>query len=261
MLLPAAIALCSGLLSFQYHSIFDPVPQEEMRPMATDRPDTTESAITVDAGHLQLEMDGVVFGVDRSTRNTELTLMGVNLKVGLLPSVDLQLVLPPLGVSVVKSDLKMSGQDALIRLKWNVFGNDGGPALAIMPFVVGYTSDVDGALPVGGGAVVPFGIPLPADFSLTGIVMAEMAPFGNQWFPGGVATLCIGHALPIDGFAAYFEGIAVLDHTLKDDSRLTASGGVTWGVTPDVQLDAGSRLPVVGNGGAWEGFVGVSIRR
>jgi hypothetical protein len=37
-----------------YH-LFRPTPRELMRELSTDRPDQTESAYTVDAGHVQLE--------------------------------------------------------------------------------------------------------------------------------------------------------------------------------------------------------------
>src|SRR5687767_2381830 len=43
-----------------YH-LFDPTPRALMREMSTDRPDTTESPRTVDAGHFQLEMSFVDF--------------------------------------------------------------------------------------------------------------------------------------------------------------------------------------------------------
>ena len=40
----------------QYH-LFNPVPKEKMRDFVTDRPDRTESPISVDAGHFQIETD------------------------------------------------------------------------------------------------------------------------------------------------------------------------------------------------------------
>ena len=49
----------------QYH-LFNPTPLNLMREMSTDRPDTTESAYTVDAGHYQIEMSFFDYGRDRS---------------------------------------------------------------------------------------------------------------------------------------------------------------------------------------------------
>jgi len=244
-------------------SLFDPVPQEQMRPLTTDRPDLTEAAITVDAGHLQLEMDMGVVGVDRATSSVGLTLMGVNLKIGLTPSADLQLVLPPIGVALGSDPLRPAGNDALIRFKYNILGNDGGDiALGVMPFVVVNLGglDQDVIVPLEGGLIVPFSFALPADFAIASMVQLEVNHDGVNWQPGALVSASLGHPLPVDGFGIYVESAAVLEPSLTA-SRLLASGGVTWGVTPDIQLDVGTRLPVVGNGGAYEGFAGVSIRR
>src|SRR5687768_14901434 len=40
----------------QAFTLFDPTPKHLMREMSTDRPDTTESPFTVDAGHFQVEL-------------------------------------------------------------------------------------------------------------------------------------------------------------------------------------------------------------
>src|SRR4051794_35141958 len=36
------------------YTLFNPTPRKQMREMATDRPDKTESPYTVDAGHVQI---------------------------------------------------------------------------------------------------------------------------------------------------------------------------------------------------------------
>ena len=47
------------------YNLFNPTPRELMREMSTDRPDTTESPYTVDAGHYQVEMSFVDYVHDR----------------------------------------------------------------------------------------------------------------------------------------------------------------------------------------------------
>jgi hypothetical protein len=37
------------------YTIFNPTPRDQMRGLNTDRPDVTESPVTVDAGHFQLD--------------------------------------------------------------------------------------------------------------------------------------------------------------------------------------------------------------
>ncbi len=64
----------------------------ELRPLRTDRPDTTESPYTLDAGHFQFEMEIANWTRDRHERGYSLG--ELNSKVGLDPVNDLQLVLP-----------------------------------------------------------------------------------------------------------------------------------------------------------------------
>src|SRR5215813_12940030 len=78
------------------YNLWDPVPTAQMRELSTDRPDTTESPYTVDAGHYQLEWEAISFGTDREhgTRTDVLT-SSINLIAGLSDNIDLQLVLEP----------------------------------------------------------------------------------------------------------------------------------------------------------------------
>ena len=65
-----------------------------MRELSTDRPDQTESPYTVDAGHVQVELDLVNYTYDRAAGSTTetLTIAPLNAKLGLLNNVDLQFV-------------------------------------------------------------------------------------------------------------------------------------------------------------------------
>src|SRR5688500_11333764 len=75
-------------------TLFNPTPRELMRELSTDRPDKTESAYTVDAGHVQVEMDLVAYvydhagGPDVEAWDFAIT----NFKVGLLNNLDLQVI-------------------------------------------------------------------------------------------------------------------------------------------------------------------------
>src|SRR5688572_26356852 len=120
-----------------YH-LFNPTPREHMREMSTDRPDTTESAYTVDAGHFQIEMDLASFTRDRHTPERDggsesWSFLNTNFKLGLTNNIDLQIVAPI--YTHVRRGPEGFG-DLTLRMKWNLWGNDGGPtALALMPFV------------------------------------------------------------------------------------------------------------------------------
>ncbi|MEL6908213.1 MAG: transporter, partial [Planctomycetota bacterium] len=118
------------------YSVFDPVPKEELRDLSADRPDTTESAITVDAGHVQLEIS--IGDWSRERRDDAVALFQSNVKLGLDDKTDIQVVFDTwvLEDSAAGDDDEGFG-DVQIRLKRNLWGNDGetDDAFALFPYV------------------------------------------------------------------------------------------------------------------------------
>lgn len=104
-----------------------------LRELTTDRPDSTESPFTVDAGHLQLEMDGVSYTRNRldGVRTEEWTVAPFNLRYGLNPDLEAGIFVTPY-VRVTErprgsEKTRVSGiGDTTLRIKKNFFGNDGG---------------------------------------------------------------------------------------------------------------------------------------
>ena len=125
------------------YNLFNPVPENLMRDLSPDRPDQTESAYTVDAGHYQLEMDFVNFTYDKTDGTTTKTweVGDFNFKAGLLNNVDVQLVYDNyLDVHTEDNSGKSTTQsgfgDFTTRLKVNLWGDDGGKtAFALLPYV------------------------------------------------------------------------------------------------------------------------------
>ena len=139
-----------------YH-LFNPVPREMMRELSTDRPDKTESAYTVDAGHFQLEADLVNYSYDAHntardhTISESLGIASFNFKVGLLNNWDVQFVVPTYNVARVRDrragarDTERGFGDFILRSKVNVWGNDGGATISSTVTLV-----VNNAAPVAG---------------------------------------------------------------------------------------------------------------
>src|SRR5688572_9385162 len=185
-LFAGAVALLTGSVfaadvpdKSQYH-LFNPTPVALMREMSTDRPDKTESAYTVDAGHFQIESDLATYTYDHDTKDganrrvDAWAVAAINFKVGLLNNVDLQTVVETYN-HITIHDLaagektRQSGfGDITSRIKINIWGNDGGTtALAVMPYVKFPTSQDDiGNDSVEGGLIVPMAIELPQGFGL-----------------------------------------------------------------------------------------------
>src|SRR5688572_16907283 len=242
---PTARAQDDGSSDKLQFNLFNPTPRSQMREMSTDRPDTTESPYTVDAGHVQVELSFVDYTRDSSDDGDfeSLSLLPTNFKVGLLNNADVQFVFEPY-VREEFDDEDVEGFGATqIRFKLNLWGNDGGDtALALMPFVQFPTADDDfGATDhVEGGLIVPLAISLPNEWNLG--LMAEMdfvrddadEDYGTQF----VHTATVGHDIAGD-LAGYVEYIGVASHDLNLGYVAVLGGGLTYGLSDDVQLDTG----------------------
>lgn len=254
-------------------TLFNPTPRELMREMSTDRPDITESPYSVDAGHYQLEMSFADFSYDRNSADS-VTTKGVAvapmlLKAGLLNNVDLQLGIDPylwLRTTDRNTDVAetFGGYgDMTLRLKVNLWGNDSGEtAFALMPFVTFPTAtDGMGAGAVEWGIIAPFGANLPHGFYLG--LMAEFdflrAADQGAYDVEFVHTATIGHQIvgDLDGFIEY-AGIAGMS---GGESYLAIfDAGLTYGLTPDIQLDGGVRFGLTQAAEDFGIFAGISMR-
>jgi hypothetical protein len=257
-----------------YH-LFNPTPRELMRDMSTDRPDKTESAFTVDAGHFQLEMDLLSYAHDRDKsgggnfRTDAYAIAPVNLKLGLLNNVDLQLVLDTYNYVRVKDQAagtvqKMSGfGDVTTRLKVNFWGNDGGPtAFAMMPFIkVPSNQDGLGNNSIEGGVIFPLAVELPDGWGMG--LMTEYDFLRNDADPGYhtsfINTITFGHDIygALAGYVEFFSEVS----TERDSPWVgTVDLGLTYGLSDDIQLDGGVNIGVTKSADDVNPFVGLSWR-
>jgi hypothetical protein len=257
------------------YSLFNPTPAAVLREMATDRPDQTESPYTVDAGHLQVEMDlfahtrdhDTADGANRVTRGYAFA--ASNLKIGLLNRVDLQLMLDTF--VRVETDDRASGQrerrsgfgDVTTRLKLNLWGNDGGQtALALMPYVKAPTGGrrlSNGT--VEGGLIVPLGVELPGGWSMG--LMSELDVMldadGAGHHPEFIHTVTFGHDI-VGGLAGYVEFFSLISSDREAPWIGMVDCGLTWSLTANVRVDAGVNLGVTRSADDVNPFVGLSFR-
>ncbi len=249
-------------------SIFFAAAAWAERPMSTDRPDATESPFTVEPGRYQIEASAVSFTRERHrpdhepVRETEWNLAPVNLRMGVSPSAEVQLILDNYR-NVEQVDLRTGARervtgwgDVTLRFKQNLWGNDGGDSgLAWMPWVkLPTAADGLGNDHVEGGLIVPYARELGGGWSLglmteldllydetrdtheavwlnTATVSREL---GGAW--GGFLELAweVGMGRPAGTFNT---GVT---YTINDDSQLDA--GVFLGLTraaPDIQAFVG----------------------
>ena len=257
-----------------YH-LFNPTPRGQLREMSTDRPDKLESAYSVDAGHFQFEMDLLSYTHDRDksgggdTRTDTYAVAPVNLKVGLLNNVDLQVVLEP--YTHVRAHDRVSGTvekrsgfgDVTTRLKVNLWGNDGGPtALAMMPFVKFPSNQDDlGNHAVEGGIIFPLAVELPQGWDMG--LMTEFDFLRNEadsgYHTAFANIVTFGHDIcgKLGGYVEFFSEVSTEHGSLWVG---TVDLGLTYGLTDNIQLDAGINIGVTKAADDWNPFVGLSWR-
>ena len=254
LLLVTALARADDKSRF---NLFNPTPRDLMREMSTDRPDVTESAYTVDAGHFQVEMSLVEFSHDDEDVTT---IAPTNLKVGLLNNVDLQFVLEPY---VHSADAEGFGATQL-RLKYNVIGNDKGDfALAVMPFVQFPTADDDlGATDnYEGGIIVPASLGLPNEWTIAAMLELDFLRDEADEGYGQSLVHTVSLSRPIAGeLGGYVEYVGVANDDLGADYVAEAGAGITYGLNENVQLDSAIYFGLSDEADDVRALVGISFR-
>jgi hypothetical protein len=231
-----------------------------LRDLSTDRPDTTESAHTVDAGHFQAEID--VVRATRDARQNEYSYLSSNLKMGLTSFWDVQLVVDSLvGVPTDRGHDYGVG-DLTLRTKFNFVGNDEGAfVFATMPWVKFPTSGPRGNGAVDTGLILAFGVDVPLDFSLTWMAEADLVK--NDAAPGRhgelLTSASLGHAV-VGDLAAFVEFAGT--YSSEDGAGYAAviDGGPVWGVTPWLQVDCGVGFGLTDAAEDFTSFAGVSFK-
>jgi hypothetical protein len=233
-----------------------------LRELSTDRPDITESAFTVDSGHFQAELSFLEYTRGDGGQD-QYAVLPMNLKLGLLNHVDVQLVINPY-IRVETDDETVDGfGDLQLRTKVNLWGNDEGTtALALMPFVqIPTAADGVGSDRVEGGLILPFAMELPGAWSLG--LMAELDfvrdASNDDYGLELVHTVAVGRGI-VGPLGGYLEYIGVAPHQTGGGYQAAIGLGLTYEWSADVQLDAGANLGLSDSADDVVLFTGISFR-
>lgn len=269
LLLIALIAMAQGAVLAQAqkkYTLFNPVPKDKMREMSTDRPDITESAQSVDAGHFQVETD--LFKTKRNKTAGTTTIENyynlANLKIGLTHHTDLQLIVGNYvdtyekDANGNKNNVTSGFGDLTLRLKYNLWGNDGGKtALAAMPYVNFPTSKDNNN--VEAGIVFPFSVDLGNDYNFGTQLQYDLlkSQTASGYYSSILQSIVFGKELTTK-LEAFAESYYVYDFEAKN-IQFSLNGGLGYSVTPNVKFDAGFNLGVTKNTDKVY-FIGFSFR-
>jgi hypothetical protein len=193
----------------------------------------------------------------------------MNLKVGLWNNLDFQLVLQT--YTSIRTHDRTRGRvqesrgfgDILMRLKVNLWGNDGGAtALAVMPYGKFPTNqDELGNDAVEGGVIVPFAAELPYGWSVELMTQFDWLQNGEggSYHAESVNSISFGHDL-IGRLAGYVEFFSVVSAESGARWIGTFDVGFTYGLTEDINLDAGVNVGVTRSADDINPFIGISWR-
>lgn len=217
--------------------------------MAADRPDKTESPITVDAGHVQAEVSLFAFiydwRTDDGTRVDGYSIMPMLLKVGLTNWMDVELGLDPYvhnstyDTSTNFKDLHNGFGDVVSRLKINFLGNDSGQlALGTIAFIKIPTNQNDiSNHAYEGGIIVPISYDLNEQWAVAGQPQFNIASrsSGNGHTFEFSGTLDVVRSFT-DRFCAFIEFFATVNEEAGQPWLGTIDAGMTYELVPGYLL-------------------------
>lgn len=242
------------------YTLFNPVPEAEMRGFDTDRPDKTNSAITVDAGHFQLEMDlGNYARSGHGAGKEESWLWGnTNLRIGLMSDIDLQLMVP----FIQDDGAKRGVGDMAVALKANIWGNDGGESAAGFEMIF---SAPTGAHGLSAETVqASFLAIYQRSFGDLGVgynagVVAVANDDGGTHHAEIINTISISHGLvgPLTGYVEFFTSVPTAH---SGEWVGTVDAGVLWLLAKNFQIDTGINVGVTRAADDLQVFLGFSWR-
>jgi hypothetical protein len=252
------------------YNLFRPTPDMLLRELTTDRPDKTESPITVDAGHFQLEMDFATYTFDRTKHETTKAwaITPTNFKVGILNNVDLQVIVETYNIETTRDrdtgrSHRASGfGDLTLRCKTNFWGNDRGfSAFGMMPFVKIPTAGDDlGNGAVEGGVIFPLLLRLAKDWEIGTEIEVDHSRNSARggYHQDVIQSITLGH--DIGKWSAYLELFSDVTNEPHAGWVATFDCGVSYRVTRDVQLDVGINIGLTNAADDLNPFVGLSVR-
>jgi hypothetical protein len=255
------------------YSLLSPTPAGLMRLLRADRPQSTLTPFTVDAGHFQIEMSAADYALDHWREGPQKletwTFGSTAVKAGLLNNLDLQFLFDSYILETFRGPESSARThrtgfgDIQVRAKVNLWGNDGGEtALAVMPSIKIPTANDDlGNDKVEGGVIIPFAFETTSGwkFGFMGAGNAVYDGIDDNYDFEFLHAASIGHDV-YGPLAWYGEYVGDISSERDQDYRAQLGTGLVLGVTSDIQFDAGVRAGLTENADDFGAFVGMTYR-
>lgn len=215
-----------------------------MRGLETDRPDITESAYSVDAGHFQIETD-VLKTVRNGTISNHIRQNFynlANLKIGINNRSDLQLVVENFVTEKISAGSQVSRSSGFgqltLRYKYNLWGNDDGKsALAVMPYVSFPSGKFVEHNSLEGGIIFPFALALTDVWGMGAQAQVDVIKTESGYDQQLLNSITFAR-----DFASNWNAFIESYYTYQFKSALftlSLNGGISYSISDNLKLDAG----------------------
>lgn len=222
---------CWVLISFFLLSLHARGFQRELSP---DRPDVTESPITVEPKTVQIETSVWSYTKDGSSQTW--SLLETNIKTGITKNSDLQLVIRPWIHEKSNDEVSRGFGDLELRYKHNLWGNDGGKtAGGVMPYVSIPSHSAVSSEEWEGGIIFPFSYEFSDRYSLAyGVEFSRSWHDDHHTYEWNVLhSTSLGISLNQNlGWFIEYVGIAG-----ESPYQANANTGFTWSLSDHFQWD------------------------
>lgn len=261
------------------YTLFNPTPAEDIRSMDTDRPNKTNTAHTIDAGHVQIEagfFDWVHYRnryQGGNARTDTLNLGHFNVRLGVLNNLELNATFDSYDFlwnkdyAAGQSTRQHGFGDTVLGGKLNLWGAEGSDevwstALAIQPQMKVATAKQS----LGNGnpelfVGVPFTVNLPADFhlGLQATASWERNRANTAEVTGWQNSVSLDRVL-IGKFDVYLEYWSHWSTERHQQPTQTVDVGFTYPVTDNIVVDMGTNIGLNKASNTIEWLAGMSLR-
>jgi hypothetical protein len=254
------------------YTLLNPTPDDEMRKFAPDRPTKGFSVRTIDAGHVEVEMDTFNETYSRylGVITRSIQTLDPNVRIGVTNSTEFEIQFNGLQLSHSEAEsgaLVAQGAgfgDVVLRTKMNLFGNDDGPVgLAIIPYIkVPSSAPVISNGAVEGGLIVPVALRLPQDYLVT--LMTEVDALKddlNHREANFVNLVGVSHPIPgIEGANAMVELFSSVGADRATSPIYTFDLGMNFRLDKHTIVDVGLNLGLNNAAPKVQIYTGISTR-
>jgi Putative MetA-pathway of phenol degradation len=255
------------------YNLFNPTPDDEMRKFAPDRPGKGFSVRTVDAGHVELEMDTFndTYSKYLGIATRSIQALDPNVRIGITnwAEFDVQFNGLQSSQSLYSGSGAVAAQgtgfgDVFLRTKVNLFGNDDGPVgLAIIPYVkLPSSAPVISNGAVEGGLIVPLALRLPQDYLVTLMTEVDALKDDQSHREANFVNLVgVSHPIPgVEGANAVVELFSSVGTDRAAPPIYTFDLGANYRLDKHTFLDVGLNLGLNNAAPKVQIYTGISVR-